>query len=77
MRPAVTAGVRLRVASRPLVGLCSGVYFDRVLVVDDEPEVEVMFRQGMRRDIRSGSYELFFAGSGSARVMTVDSTASL
>ncbi len=36
----------------------------QVLVVDDEPEVEVMFRQRMRREIRAGSYELFFAGSG-------------
>ncbi len=36
----------------------------KVLVVDDEPEVEVMFRQRMRRDIRSGRYEFVFACSG-------------
>ena len=36
----------------------------RVLVVDDEPEVEVMFRQRMRREVRAGTYELFFARSG-------------
>ncbi len=26
----------------------------KILVVDDEPDVEAMFRQQMRRDIRSG-----------------------
>lgn len=36
----------------------------RVLVVDDEPDVEMMFRQRMRREVRSGRYELFFAQSG-------------
>ena len=36
----------------------------KVLVVDDEPEVEVMFRQRMRREIRAGQYEFVFALSG-------------
>ncbi len=36
----------------------------KVLVVDDEPDVEAMFRQRMRRDIRSGRYEFVFARSG-------------
>ena len=36
----------------------------KILVVDDEPDVEVMFRQRMRRDIRSGGYEFVFARSG-------------
>ena len=36
----------------------------KVLVVDDEPDVEVMFRQRMRRDIRSGRYDFVFARSG-------------
>lgn len=36
----------------------------KVLVVDDEPDVEAMFRQRMRRDIRSGRYEFHFARSG-------------
>lgn len=36
----------------------------RVLVVDDEPEVEAMYRQRMRREVRSGMYELFYASSG-------------
>ena len=36
----------------------------KLLVVDDEPEMEPMFRQRLRRDIRQGRYEFFFAGSG-------------
>ncbi len=36
----------------------------KVLVVDDEPDVELMFRQRMRRDIRSGRYDFVFARSG-------------
>ena len=37
-----------------------------VLVVDDEPDVEPMFRQRMRREIRAGQYEFRFASSGLA-----------
>ena len=36
----------------------------QVLVVDDEPDVQVMFQQRMRREVRAGIYELFFAQSG-------------
>ena len=36
----------------------------KVLVVDDEPEVEPMFRQRMRREVRAGVYEFLFALSG-------------
>ena len=36
----------------------------KILVVDDEPEVEPMFRQRMRREIRAGRYEFLFARSG-------------
>ena len=36
----------------------------KILVVDDEPDVEEMFRQRMRRDIRSGRYQFVFARSG-------------
>ena len=36
----------------------------KVLVVDDEPDVQVMFEQRMRREVRAGAYELFFAQSG-------------
>ena len=36
----------------------------KVLVVDDEPDVEPMFRQRMRREVRAGMYEFLFALSG-------------
>ena len=36
----------------------------QVLVVDDEPDVQVVFQQRMRREVRAGICELFFAQSG-------------
>ncbi len=38
----------------------------RVLVVDDEPDVEALFRQQFRREVRQGLYVLDFALSGAA-----------
>jgi CheY-like chemotaxis protein len=38
----------------------------RVLVVDDEPDVETLFRQQFRREVRDGLYVLDFALSGEA-----------
>ena len=35
-----------------------------ILVVDDEPDVESMFRQHFRRDLRSGRFIMEFALSG-------------
>jgi CheY-like chemotaxis protein len=35
-----------------------------VLVVDDEPDVEVLFRQQFRRDLRAGRFSMEFAQSG-------------
>ena len=34
-----------------------------VLVVDDEPDVEVLFRQQIRRELRSGRFTMEFAQS--------------
>ena len=34
-----------------------------ILVVDDEPDVEELFRQQFRRDVRAGRFVLVFAGS--------------
>ena len=34
-----------------------------ILVVDDEPDVEVLFRQQFRRDLRAGRYRMDFAQS--------------
>jgi CheY-like chemotaxis protein len=37
-----------------------------VLVVDDEPDMEALFRQQFRRDVRGGRFALEFAASGPA-----------
>ena len=37
---------------------------DRILIVDDEPDVAELFRQQFRREARQGTYVLHFAGSG-------------
>jgi CheY-like chemotaxis protein len=34
-----------------------------ILVVDDEPDVETMFRQQFRRDLRAGCFNMEFAAS--------------
>ncbi len=36
----------------------------KILVVDDEQDVEILFRQRFRREIRNGDMELVFAFSG-------------
>ena len=36
-----------------------------VLVVDDEPDVEALFRQQFRRDLRAGRFQMEFAPSAS------------
>jgi len=35
-----------------------------ILVVDDEPDVELLFRQQFRRDLRNGRFIMEFAQSG-------------
>jgi CheY-like chemotaxis protein len=37
-----------------------------ILVVDDEPDVEVLFRQQFRRDLRSGRFQMEFTASAPA-----------
>jgi DNA-binding NtrC family response regulator len=44
----------------------------RVLVVDDEPDVEVLFRQQFRREVRDGLYLLDFALSAEAALGKLD-----
>jgi CheY-like chemotaxis protein len=43
-----------------------------VLVVDDEPDVEMLFRQQFRRDLRSGRFTMEFALSGEAALQRID-----
>ncbi len=40
-----------------------------ILVVDDEPDVEELFRQQFRRDIRSGRFTMEFSPSASAALI--------
>ncbi len=44
-----------------------------IVVVDDEPDVESMFRQQFRRDLRSGRFIMEFALSASAALEQVKS----
>ena len=45
----------------------------RVLVVDDEADVETLFRQQFRREVRQGLYTMDFALSGKAALDFLDS----
>jgi CheY-like chemotaxis protein len=42
-----------------------------VLVVDDEPDVEVLFRQQFRHDLRAGRFTMEFAQSGPAALRRI------
>jgi CheY-like chemotaxis protein len=42
-----------------------------VLVVDDEPDVEVLFRQHFRRDLRAGRFVMEFAPSAPAALQRI------
>ena len=47
----------------------------RVLVVDDEPYAEPLFRQQFRREVREGLYRLDFARSGETALHMLDGRA--
>jgi CheY-like chemotaxis protein len=42
-----------------------------ILVVDDEPDVELLFRQHFRRDLRNGRFAMEFAQSGSMALQRI------
>ena len=42
-----------------------------ILVVDDEPDVEVLFRQQFRRDLRTGRFVMDFAQSAPAALQRI------
>jgi CheY-like chemotaxis protein len=42
-----------------------------ILVVDDEPDVELLFRQQFRRDIRAGRFMMDFAPSAHAALQCI------
>ncbi len=43
-----------------------------ILVVDDEPDVEALFRQQFRRDLRAGRYTMEFAPSALAALECIN-----
>ena len=42
-----------------------------ILMVDDEPDVEVLFRQHFRRDLRAGRFTMEFAQSAPAALQRI------
>ena len=46
-----------------------------ILVVDDEPDVEMLFRQQFRRDIRAGRFTMEFAPSAAAALQRITDAA--
>jgi CheY-like chemotaxis protein len=48
-----------------------------ILVVDDEPDVEMLFRQQFRRDLREGRFGMEFAQSGDMALQRIADAASV
>jgi CheY-like chemotaxis protein len=47
-----------------------------ILVVDDEPDVEALFRQHFRRDLKSGRFAMEFAPSAPAALQRINEAQS-
>lgn len=47
-----------------------------ILVVDDEPDVELLFRQQFRRDLRAGRFTMDFAPSADAALRIIPDAAA-
>jgi len=48
-----------------------------ILVVDDEPDVEMLFRQHFRRDLREGRFTMEFAQSGETALRRIADAAGV
>ena len=48
-----------------------------ILVVDDEPDVEVLFRQQFRRDLRASRFNMEFAQSGDTALQRIADAADV
>ena len=48
-----------------------------ILMVDDEPDAEDLFRQNFRREIRRGAYAFLFAQSGAQALQILDDDADV
>ncbi len=49
----------------------------RVLVVDDEPDLEALIRQRFRRDVREERFEFFFAANGEEALAVLDAESEI
>jgi CheY-like chemotaxis protein len=48
-----------------------------ILVVDDEPDVELLFRQQFRRDLREGRFTMEFSQSGETALQRIANAAGV
>ncbi|WP_027998715.1 response regulator [Sinorhizobium arboris] len=48
-----------------------------ILVVDDEPDIELLFRQQFRRDLRAGRFKMEFARSAPAALARIADAADV
>jgi CheY-like chemotaxis protein len=48
-----------------------------ILVVDDEPDIELLFRQQFRRDLRDGRFDMEFARSAAAALRRIADAADV
>ena len=49
----------------------------KIMIVDDERDVEMLYRQRFRREIRDGTLEMYFAFSGDEALSTLRSLSPL
>ncbi|MBZ9905311.1 response regulator [Mesorhizobium sp. BR115XR7A] len=47
-----------------------------ILIVDDEPDIEVLFRQQFRRDLRAGRFDMAFALSAPHALKVIEAAES-
>ena len=69
-------GLFFRASPRWLARLRGGVKL-LILVVDDEPDVEMLFRQHFRRDLREGRFTMEFAQSGEMALQRIADAAGV
>ena len=48
-----------------------------ILVIDDEPDVEMLFRQQFRRDLRAGRFTMEFTQSAAAALQCIENAADV
>ena len=48
-----------------------------ILVVDDEPDVEMLFRQQFRRDLRIGRFTMEFTKSATAALQCIENASDV